>query len=131
MAINDLRKDADALEAIIVAAHEPDTDIDGVELGEGRLREEHLLRSTLRQRVGIEAAAAADAVDDAGGVGKTGHVGYGLVVYPTFWGRHGWVIRDDEMTPIGGVGGYTAVTQPEEIPVIAIRGMRVSRILVL
>ena len=123
VAVDDLREDADALEGIPVAAHDPDGDVGRAHFVDGGLRQEHLLGAALGERVRVHANAAADAVDDAGGVGEAGHVGDVLVVDPAFRRRDGGVVVDDEEMPVGRVGGDAAVAQPEEIPVVAVGRM--------
>ena len=85
--------------------------------------EEHLLRATVGERVGIKAGPPFGGVHDACCIGVVRHVRYAAKVESVLHGRSARVVFEDDAALVAGHGLGSAVTEPEKIPVVAVGGV--------
>ena len=87
---------------------------------------QHLLRSLVGESVGVEAYAIVGAEDDAAAIAVAHIVQQRdcVEVLAVVHGGHGDVVLDEEASLVGGMLLSGAVAEPEEVPVIAIWGVR-------
>lgn len=124
--IDDLREDGDAPDVRVILAPIADADVDGFEFRQRGLISEQLARATVREGVSVKAQGPLCAKDDARlvVVAFGGHVGKGGDVEAAErWDDCG-VVCDYETSLVFWHYVGAAVAEPDEVPPIAVRGMR-------
>jgi len=125
MGIDDLREDSDALDIRIVLAPVANTNIDGPKLRLHGLVPEQLERATVRESVSVQAQCSLCAEDDASIVVVTfgSHIREGADIEAAVWWGDCGVVYDQKTSLVFWHYAGAAVTEPDEVPVIAVRGM--------
>lgn len=86
--------------------------------------EQNLLRSAIGEGVRIKACPPIRSVQDTRGVVIVAHIRDFAQIKAMDEGSGGGVVFEEDAAGVGSDGGEGAVPEPEEVPVVAVGGMR-------